>query len=104
MVVPSVGYRAGVTESDTHRNLRHLLVGAAKSHHAVHPGPSDTWANWYAEHIYFDLLGLTTSQPSLETVEGWLTEADTRSAAQNLEGEWPEHYATWILEWDAAAG
>jgi hypothetical protein len=93
----------GVAESDTHRDLRHLLVGAAKAHHAVHPGPSDTWANWYAEHIYGGVIALTTSDPSLETLEAWLIEADARCSAQHLEGDWPDHYATWILEWDAAA-
>jgi len=92
-----------VTESETHRDLRHLLVGAAKAHHAVHPGPSDTWATWYAEHIYGAVLPLTTSNPSLETLIGWLTDAEARFAAEHLEDVWPDHYATWILEWDAAA-
>jgi len=92
-----------MTETDAHRDLRHLLVGAAKAHHAVHPGPSDTWANWYGEHIYFGVQPLTVSEPSLETLEGWLIEAEARSAAEQPDGEWPDHYATWILYWDAAA-
>lgn len=92
-----------MTESDAHRDLRHLLVGAAKAHHAVFAGPSDTWANWYAEHIYFGVLPLTTSEPSVATLEGWLTEAEARFAAEQPEGDWPNHYATWILEWDETA-
>lgn len=92
-----------MTESETHRELRHLLVGAAKAHHAVHPGPSHEWATWYAEHIYGAVLPLTRSNPSLDTLIGWLTDAEARFAAEHLEDVWPDHYATWILEWDAAA-
>lgn len=92
-----------MTETDAHRDLRHLLVGAAKAHHAVHPGPSDNWANWYAEHIYYAVPPLTTSEPTLETLEGWLVDADTRYTDEDPECDWPDCYATWILEWDAAA-
>lgn len=92
-----------MTESDAHRDLRHLLVGAAKAHHAVFAGPSDTWAQWYAEHIYGGVLQITDSDPTVETLVGWLSDANDRALAEALTDDWPTHYATWILEWDAAA-
>jgi hypothetical protein len=43
------------------------------------------------------------SQPSVDTVEQWLTTADERYRAEEPEGSWPGHYATWFVEWDTEA-
>ena len=84
-------------------DLRHLLVAAAHAHHAVYGGPNEHWARWYAEWMYGELLRFTDSSPSVDTVEAWLSEADRRYRAEEPEGSWPGHYATWIIEWDGAA-
>ena len=89
-------------DTDTHTDLRHLLVAAAHAHHAVYGGPSDTWARWYAEWIYGQLLEIIDSRPSVDTVESWLIDADARYTDLAPEGSWPGHYAEWILEWDEA--
>lgn len=89
-----------MTDDTTYDDIRHLLVGAAHAHHAVYGGPSDTWARWYAEWMYGQLLPLLTSDPSVDIVEGWLTVADERYRSEEPEGSWPGHYAGWIMAWD----
>ena len=78
-----------------------LLGDAARAHHAVFGGPNDGWSRWYAEWMYGALLGLTASAPSVDLVQRWLEDADTRYRATDPDGTWPGHYATWIAEWDA---
>ena len=93
-----------MTESDTHRDVRHLLVAAAHAHHSVYGGPNERWPRWYAEYVYGELLALITSAPSVDQVEAWLAECDARYTSDPPEDEsWPSAYATWILEWDAEA-
>lgn len=86
----------------TSDNLRHLLAGAARAHHAVYGGPNDQWPRWYAEWMYGQLLELLDTEPSVEQVEEWLKRADARYTAEQPEGSWPRHYTKWILEWGAA--
>jgi hypothetical protein len=50
--------------------------------------------------MYGQLLPLLASDPSVDTVEGWLTAADERYRSEEPEGSWPGHYAEWILAWD----
>lgn len=92
-----------MTESDTHRDLRHLMGAAARGHHAVYGGPNARWPRWYAEWMYAELLGILESDPSVDQVEAWLVEADRRFTEEQPEGSWPSNYADWFLEWDAAA-
>jgi hypothetical protein len=51
--------------------------------------------------MYGELLGILNSDPSVDTVEQWLVEADRRYTTEQPEGSWPGHYADWFLEWDA---
>jgi hypothetical protein len=92
-----------VTESDTHRRLRAILDAAAEAHHDVDEEPGHDWARWYAEYLHREVVALTQSHPSLETLIGWLREADTRYGSEGSDADWPDRYATWILEWDGAA-
>lgn len=101
-VAPTGRVRA-MTESDTHRDLRHLMGAAGRGHHAVYGGPNEQWARWYAEWMYGELLRLLTSDPSVDQVEAWLVEADRRYREEEPEGSWPSAYADWFLEWDAQA-
>lgn len=85
-----------------HTDLRHLFGAAARAHHAVYGGPNDGWPRWYAEWMYGQLLEILDSDPSVDTVQTWLVDADARYTAEQPEGSWPGHYATWFLEWDAS--
>ena len=92
-----------MADDDRYRDMRHLMGAAGRAHHAVYGGPNERWARWYAEWMYGELLRLTESRPSVDTVEAWLTEADRRYTTEQPDGPWPGHYATWFLEWDTAA-
>ncbi len=85
------------------QDLKALLVATAHAHHAVYGGARRAWARWYAEWMYGQLLALLESAPSVDTVESWLTRADTRYTTEKPEGSWPRMYATWLLEWDGDA-
>jgi hypothetical protein len=85
------------------RDLRHLLGATGRAHHAVYGGPNPGWARWYAEHMYGEALRLLDSAPSVDTLEGWLDDADARFRSEEPEGSWPGCYAAWILEWDDSA-
>jgi hypothetical protein len=88
-------------QEQRHKDLRHLFGAAARSHHAVYGGPNDGWPRWYAEWMYGQLLPLIDSDPSVDTVEAWLIEADRKYTDEAPEGSWPGHYADWFLAWDA---
>ncbi len=83
-------------------DLRHLMVAAAHSHHAVYGGPNVNWPRWYAEWMYYQLLEILESKPSVDQVEDWLKRADEKYTAEQPEGTWPRHYAAWFLEWESA--
>lgn len=87
---------------DRQTALRHVLVAAAHAHHAVYGGPSRTWARWYAEWMYGQLLAILPGEPSVDIVEDWLTRADARYTAGTYDLSWPHMYAEWILEWASA--
>jgi hypothetical protein len=89
---------------DAHiQDIRHLMGAAARAHHAVYGGPNPNWARWYAEWMYGQLLEILESEPSVDTVEQWLTAADEKYRADEPEGSWPGHYAIWFAEWDDEA-
>ena len=92
-----------MADGDRQNELRHLMGAAGRAHHAVYGGPNPGWSRWYAEWMYGQLLELTESDPSVDTVQAWLEEADRRYREEEPAGSWPGHYATWIIEWDADA-
>ncbi len=90
------------TAPGAHRDLRDLLAEAADAHHVAHPEPDHAWAPWYARYLHEGVRSLTVSDPSIDTLEVWLTEAEARFTHEGG-GDWPDRYAAWILEWDEAA-
>ncbi len=85
-------------ESDQFEEIADLLVATAKAHHATTGGANPQWARWYAEHVIDDLNRVLGAELDVETLEGWLTDADRRYRNEPQTRSWPKAYAGWLIE------
>jgi len=76
-----------------------LLEDAARAHHvAFDDEPHPDWPWWYARHVREPMAAHVGFAPGVEEIRDWLIIADRRHQTEAPDRQWPEFFATVILE------
>ncbi len=84
--------------SDTLHQLIGHLIDTARAHHETTGGVNPQWAQWYAERLVEPVRELVDEDMTVDTLAGWLEDADKRYQEESPEVSWPKAYASWLLE------